>query len=128
MNTDLDVADASKLDFFYWLFTPEMFCYNSLTNQTVCSHNDRSSTQPALQEVNKRPCRAQQRATWNCKQQSAASTGSKTSAASQLLISSIPCSLKYLVIVHYLMTAHDPLLAQKLMYGKAPCKRQSPNS
>ena len=29
INTDLDVADASKLDFFYWLFTPEMFCYNS---------------------------------------------------------------------------------------------------
>ena len=29
ISTDLDVADASKLDFFYWLFTPEMFCYNS---------------------------------------------------------------------------------------------------
>ena len=25
INTDLDVADASQLDFFYWLFTPEMF-------------------------------------------------------------------------------------------------------
>ena len=25
INTDLDVADASQLDFFYWLLTPEMF-------------------------------------------------------------------------------------------------------
>ena len=25
INTDLDVADASQLDFFYRLFTPEMF-------------------------------------------------------------------------------------------------------
>ena len=25
INTDLDIADASQLDFFHWLFTPEMF-------------------------------------------------------------------------------------------------------
>ena len=25
INTDLDVADANQLDFFYRLFTPEMF-------------------------------------------------------------------------------------------------------
>ena len=25
INTDLDVADTSQFDFFYWLFTPEMF-------------------------------------------------------------------------------------------------------
>ena len=61
INTDLDIADASKLDFFYRLFTPEMFCYNSSANKTVCSRNDCSSTKPALQEVNKRPRCAQQR-------------------------------------------------------------------
>ena len=52
INTDLDVADASKLDLFDRLFTPEMFCYNSWTNEPVCSRNDRSSIKPALQEVN----------------------------------------------------------------------------
>ena len=45
-----------------------MFCYNSWANGPVCSRNDHSSTKPALQEVNKRPCCAQQRvnvkATW----------------------------------------------------------------
>ena len=61
INTDLDVADASKLDFFYWLFTPEMFCYNSWANKPVCSHEARGHTKPALQEVNNRPCCAQQR-------------------------------------------------------------------
>ena len=39
INADLDVADASQLDFFYRLFTPEMFCYNSWANEPVCSRN-----------------------------------------------------------------------------------------
>ena len=65
INTDLDVADASKLDFFYQLFTTEMFCYNSWANKSVCSRNDCSSTKPALQEVNKWPCCAQQRVKQN---------------------------------------------------------------
>ena len=60
INTDLDVADASKLDFFYRLFTPEMFCYNSWANKPVCSQA-RGHTKPALQEVNNRPYCAQQR-------------------------------------------------------------------
>ena len=61
INTNLNIADAIQLDFFYWLFTPEMFCYNSWANEPVCSHNDRSSTKPALQEVNKQQCCIQQR-------------------------------------------------------------------
>ena len=61
INTDLDVADASKLDLFYRLFTSEMFCYNIWANEPVCSRNDLSSAKPALQEVNKQPCCAQQR-------------------------------------------------------------------
>ena len=70
INTDWDAADASQLNFFYWLFTPEMFCCKSLANDPVCFRNDRSSTKPTLQEVNKRPCCAQQRvnvpATYKC--------------------------------------------------------------
>ena len=37
------------------------FCYNSWANKPVCSRNDRNSTKPALQEVNKWPCCAMQR-------------------------------------------------------------------
>ena len=34
INTGLDAADASQLDFFYWLFTPEMFATTAgQTNQ-----------------------------------------------------------------------------------------------
>ena len=66
INADLDVADASKLDFFYWLFTPEMFCYDSWSNKPVCSREARGHTKPALQEVNNRPCCAQQRVKSNC--------------------------------------------------------------
>ena len=61
ISTNLDVADASQLDFFYRLFTPKLFCYNSSANEPVCLHNNHSSTKPALQEVNKQPCCAQQR-------------------------------------------------------------------
>ena len=38
-----------------------MFCYNSWANKSVWSRGDRSSTKPALQEVNNRPCCTQQR-------------------------------------------------------------------
>ena len=55
VNTDFDVADAGKLGFFYRLLTPEMFCSNSCASKPVCSRNNRSSTKPALQEVNKQP-------------------------------------------------------------------------
>ena len=41
INTESDVADASQLDFFYQLFTPVMFCYNTWANEPVGSRNDR---------------------------------------------------------------------------------------
>ena len=49
INTNLDVADASQLDFFYRLFTPEMF--NTIAVQTNWHAHVKFSAIPSL------PCR-----------------------------------------------------------------------
>ena len=49
INTDLDVADTSQLDFFYWLFTPEMFA--TIAGQTNWYARVKLAAIPSL------PCR-----------------------------------------------------------------------
>ena len=61
INTDLDVADSYLVGFLLLAVHTRDVCYNSWANEPVCSREARSHTKPALQEVNSRPCCAQQR-------------------------------------------------------------------